>query len=42
MTVFDRRPNCPHRAGIEVALDVDAVAVADCIVRGLADAGRQT
>jgi purine nucleosidase len=42
MTVFDRRPNAPHRAGIEVAIDIDTVAVADCIVRGLAEAGRQT
>jgi inosine-uridine nucleoside N-ribohydrolase len=42
MTVFDRRPNPPHRAGIEVALEIDTVAVTDCIVRGLAEAGRQT
>ena len=41
-TIFDRRPNCPHHAGIEVALEIDAAAVADCIVRGLAEAGRQT
>ena len=41
-TIFDRRPNCPHHAGIEVALEIDAPAVADCIVRGLAEAGRQT
>ena len=41
-TIFDRRPNSPHRADIEVALEVDVAAVADCIVRGLADAGLQT
>jgi inosine-uridine nucleoside N-ribohydrolase len=41
-TIFDRRPNSPHRADIEVALEVDAAAVADCIVRGLADAGQRT
>jgi purine nucleosidase len=41
-TIFDRRPNISHRADIEVALEVDAAAVADCIVRGLADAGLQT
>jgi inosine-uridine nucleoside N-ribohydrolase len=41
-TIFDRRSNSPHRADIEVALEIDAAGVADCIVRGLADAGRQT
>jgi inosine-uridine nucleoside N-ribohydrolase len=41
-TIFDRRPNAPHRADIEVALECDAVAVADCIVRGLAEAGSLT
>lgn len=41
-TIFDRRPNSPHRAEMEVALEVDAAAVADCIVRGLAQAGLQT
>jgi inosine-uridine nucleoside N-ribohydrolase len=41
-TIFDRRPNCSHHAGLEVAMEIDAVAVADCIVRGLAEAGRQT
>jgi inosine-uridine nucleoside N-ribohydrolase len=41
-TIFDRRPNSPHRADIEVALEIDAAAVADCIVRGLADVGLQT
>jgi inosine-uridine nucleoside N-ribohydrolase len=41
-TIFDRRPISPHRADIEVALEVDAAAVADCIVRGLAEAGRMT
>jgi purine nucleosidase len=41
-TIFDRRPNSPQRADIEVALEVDAAAVADCIVRSLIEAGRQT
>lgn len=41
-TIFDRRQNTPHRADIEVALEIDPAAVADCIVRGLAEAGRQT
>ena len=42
MTVFDRRPLSPHRADIEVALEVDAAAVTDCIVRCLAEAGQRT
>jgi inosine-uridine nucleoside N-ribohydrolase len=42
VTIFDRRPNSPHRADIEVALEVDAAAVADCIVRGLSEAGLRT
>jgi purine nucleosidase len=41
-TIFDRRPNSLQRADIEVALEVDAAAVTDCIVRSLAEAGRQT
>jgi inosine-uridine nucleoside N-ribohydrolase len=41
-TIFDRRTNSPQRADIEVALEVDAAGVADCIVRALAEAGRQT
>jgi len=41
-TIFDRRALSPHRADIEVALEVDAAAVADCIVRSLAGAGQQT
>lgn len=41
-TIFDRRPNSLQRADIEVALEVDAAAVRDCILRGLAEAGRQT
>jgi purine nucleosidase len=39
-TVFDRRPNCPGQANMEVATKVDKAAVADSIVRGLARAGR--
>jgi inosine-uridine nucleoside N-ribohydrolase len=42
MTVFDRRPNASHRTDMEVALEIDAAAVADAIVRGLTDAGKQT
>jgi purine nucleosidase len=41
-TIFDRRSNSLQRADIEVALEVDGAAVADCILRGLAEAGRQT
>src|SRR5439155_1051042 len=41
-TIFDRRPTSSHRAGIEVAMEVDAAAVSDWLVRGLAEAGRQT
>ena len=42
MTVFDRRPNQPQRTDIEVALEVDIPGVTDCIVRSLAEAGRQS
>lgn len=42
VTVFDRRESSHSRGNIEVALEVDAAAVADCIVRGLAEAGKQT
>src|SRR5437762_1317278 len=41
-TIFDRRPLSPHRADIEVAMEVDAAAVADFVVRGLAEAGQRT
>jgi inosine-uridine nucleoside N-ribohydrolase len=41
-TIFDRRPLSPHRADIEVALEVDANAVTDFVVRGLAEAGQRT
>ena len=41
-TIFDRRPNASHRTDMEVALEIDAAAVADAIVRGLTDAGKQT
>ena len=41
-TIFDRRPTATHRGDMEVALEVDVAAVTDAIVRGLADAGRQT
>lgn len=39
-TVFDRRPECRPRANMEVAVEVDAVAVRDAVVRGLADIGK--
>ncbi len=42
MTVFDRRPTAASTSDLEVAMECDASAVADCIVRGLAEAGRQT
>ena len=42
VTVFDRRETFRSRGNIEVALEVDAAATADCIVRGLAEAGKQT
>jgi inosine-uridine nucleoside N-ribohydrolase len=42
VTVFDRRETSRSRGNIEVALEVDAAATADCIVRGLAEAGKQT
>jgi inosine-uridine nucleoside N-ribohydrolase len=42
MTVFDRRPNASHHGGFEIALEVDAAAVADCLVRGIVQAGEQT
>jgi len=42
LTIFDRRPISAHRADMEVALEVDAAAVMDYIIRGLADAGQQT
>ena len=41
-TIFDRRPNCPQRANLEVALECEASAVADAIIRGLSEAGRQS
>lgn len=41
-TVFDRRSTAHHRGDMEVALEIDAVAVSDCVVRALQDAGRQT
>jgi purine nucleosidase len=41
-TVFDRRANCRWRSNMAVATDVDVAAATDCILRGLADAGRCT
>jgi purine nucleosidase len=41
-TVFDRRPMVRWRTTLEVAADVDTVAVHDSIIRGLAEAGRRT
>lgn len=42
VTVFDRRESSHTRGNMEVALEVDAPAVADCVVRGLIEAGKQT
>jgi purine nucleosidase len=39
VTIFDRRPNRELRRDMEVAVEVHAAAVADCIMRGLAQAG---
>lgn len=39
-TVFDRRPNAPRQPNMAVAVNADANAVKDCILRGLAQAGR--
>ncbi len=39
-TVFDRRIKTYWRNNMEVAVGVDATAAADCIVRGMVDAGR--
>lgn len=41
-TVFDRRPNRIERANTEVAVDVDAAAVRDYIIRALHRAGECT
>jgi inosine-uridine nucleoside N-ribohydrolase len=41
-TVFDRRGIAHNRGDMEVALEVDAAGVSDCVVRALLDAGRQT
>ncbi len=42
VTVFDRRGHSPARSMIGVATEVDVAAVTDCILRGLAEAGRAT
>jgi inosine-uridine nucleoside N-ribohydrolase len=39
-TIFDRRPECRPRANMEVATEVDAAAVRDAVVRGLAGIGK--
>ena len=41
-TVFDRRSNAQWRTNMEVAMEVEAAAALDCIVRGLARAGRES
>lgn len=41
-TVFDRRPKPYWRTNMEVAMEIDAAAARDAIVRGWQDAGRQT
>jgi inosine-uridine nucleoside N-ribohydrolase len=40
-TVFDRRPEFRGRTNMEVAIDVDAAAVRDAVVRGLSGVGKQ-
>jgi inosine-uridine nucleoside N-ribohydrolase len=40
-TIFDRRSIAPRQTDIEVAMEIEVAAVADCIVRSLADAGRK-
>jgi purine nucleosidase len=42
MSIFDRRPTALSRSDLEVALECDSAAIADAIVRGLAEAGRLT
>jgi purine nucleosidase len=37
-TVFDRRRQSEHQPNMDVAVDMDAGAVADCIIRGLTQA----
>lgn len=41
-TTFDRRPNRSRQTNMEVAMEVDAVAVADTIARCLQEAAKQT
>jgi purine nucleosidase len=41
-TIFDRRQQAPGRSNMAVATEVDAVAVKDSILRGMAEAGRAT
>ncbi len=41
-TVFDRRSKSLWRVNMEVAVELDAAAARDCVVRGLQDAGKQT
>jgi inosine-uridine nucleoside N-ribohydrolase len=41
-TIFDRRPNTLWRSNMAVACDIDVTAVTDCILRGVAEAGRST
>lgn len=41
-TIFDRRTNPDRRPNMEVAVDVDAAAVRDCVVRGLTRAASRS
>jgi purine nucleosidase len=41
-TVFDRRMVRQWRPNMDVVTETDVAAVKDCIIRGLAEAGRQT
>lgn len=42
MTVFDRRPQITDLPNVAVATEIHAAGVHDCILRGIAEAGRQT
>ena len=39
-TIFDRRPIIASRANLEVALEIDAAAALDCLIRGIQHAGQ--
>lgn len=41
-TIFDRRPRALWRTNMEVALELDATAAHDAVVRGLQESGKQS